>query len=148
MPDLQSLNQENKKERERLTAFVAGLKEADFARRLPNGWTISMAFVHLAFWDFYQITMLKRWLAEGGKPVHGVSESRSVNEPLSILSNAISLQAAAKLVTDAADGIDGMVEKLTPAQAGELLKMRLERTLRRALHRREHLDKIEKTLRG
>jgi hypothetical protein len=69
-----------------------------------------------------------------------------VNDPLSTLSETIPPRAAAKLAVDAAKAIDGMVEKLATAQAGELLRMGLERTLRRALHRREHLDKIERAL--
>lgn len=139
--------QENRKEREKLLALMAGLKDEDFGRRLPNGWTVTVTLAHLAFWDLYQWTMLKRWLAEGGKPAQGITDSRCVNDPLSILSESISSRAVVILAADAAEAIDRMVEKLTSAQVEELLKMGLERTLHRALHRRNHLEKIEKNLR-
>ncbi len=147
MPDLQTMIQENREERERLSALMAGLKDGDFGRRLPNGWSVTVTLAHLAYWDLYQWNLLKRWLAEGGKPAQGVTDSRYVNDPLSVLSESISPQAVVLLAADAAEAIDRMVERLTPAQAEELLKMGLERTLHRALHRRNHLEKIEKALR-
>lgn len=148
MPDFQKFIQENKQETERLLALIARLKEEDFHRRVPNGWTVAMTLAHLAFWDYFQITMLKHWLEEGGKPRHGVSDSFSVNEPLSNLIRAIPPQEVVKLVTEAAAGIDSMVEKLTPDQAEELFKLGMEKTLHRALHRRNHLDKIERAFQG
>ena len=144
MADLQIMTQENRKERERLSALVTGLREGDFQHRLPNGWTITMALGHLAFWDLRQATLLKRWLDQGVKP--GSLDADAINEPLSILSSSIYPQAVVRLVIEAAETVDRAVEQLTPAQAKELLKMGLERNLYRALHRRDHLDKIEKAL--
>jgi hypothetical protein len=147
MPDLQTILQGNRKERERLLALVAGLKESDFQRRLPNGWTIGVTLVHLAFWDLRQAAMLKRWLEQGVKPAPIASmDPDVVNGPLATLSETIPSQAVVKLVTDAAQAIDELVKKLTPAQAEELSQSGLERNIHRAQHRRHHLDKIEKTL--
>jgi hypothetical protein len=150
MADLQNIIQDNRKERERLLALVAGLKEGDFSRHLPNGWTITVALVHLAFWDLRALTALRRWLAEGDKPgsIPSSIDARSVNDPLSILSEDIPFQTATKLAADAAEKADREVEKLTPAQVEEFLKVGQERFLHRALHRREHLDRIEKTLKN
>jgi hypothetical protein len=146
MSDLQTIIQENKKERERLLTLVVGLKEADFQRRLPNGWTITVALVHLAFWDLSQVARLKRWMEKGVKPPS--YDADTINEALAVLSEAIPPQAVVKLVKDAAEAIDQLVEKLTPAQAGEITQMGFEWNIHRALHRRNHLDKIEKTLAG
>ncbi len=146
MPDFQTIVQDNRKERERLSGLVAGLREGDFQTRLPNGWTITMALGHLAFWDLRQATLLKRWLEQGVKP--GSLDAEAINEPLSVLSASIYPQAVARLVVEAAETIDRAVEQLTPPQTVELLKMGLERNLHRALHRRDHLDKIDKALGG
>ena len=144
MPDLQIFIQENQKERERLLEVIAHLREEDFQRRLPNGWTLGATLVHLAFWDLRQAMVLKRWLAEGGK--FGTLDARTINDPLSLISEVIPPKAAVKLAAEAAKTADDVVEKLTQVQAEELLEMGQERTLRRCLHRREHLDKIVKVL--
>jgi hypothetical protein len=147
MADLQTINQENRWERERLLGLMGGLKEADFNRRLSNGWTVTVTLAHLAFWDLRQYSMLKRW-REGGQKPGAIStlDPLSVNYPLSILCEVIPHEAVVKLAADAAGTIDEEVRKLTPAQAEELIKMGLERNLHRALHRREHLAKIEMAL--
>jgi hypothetical protein len=146
MADLQAFIQENKKERERLLAFMAGLKDGDFTRRMPNGWTVVVTLAHLAFWDFRQATALNRYLTEGR--LIGSLDALAVNDPLSLLSEAIPGPMVVKLTKAAAEMADGMVEKLTQAQADELLGLGLERNLRRSLHRRDHLDKIEKALKN
>ncbi len=144
MPDLQTILQDNRKERERLSTLVSGLRAGDFQHRLPNGWTVTMALGHLAFWDLRQATLLRRWLQQGIQP--GSLDAEAINEPLSALSASIYPQAVVRLVLEAAETIDRAVEQLTPAQAAELLKMGLERNIHRALHRRDHLDKIDKAL--
>jgi hypothetical protein len=144
MADLKTLIEDNKKERERLLALMAGLKEQDFRRRLPNGWSVSVALAHLAFWDFYQATALQRWAAKGQMPP--ALEALAVNEPLSLLSEAIPSATVTNFTKAAAEMSDKEVEKLTPAQAEEFFKIGRERFLHRAQHRREHLDKIVKFL--
>jgi hypothetical protein len=149
MSQLQNIVEDNRKERKRLSALVAGLKEADFAKRLPNGWTVGQALAHLAFWDLRQAMMLKRWLEQGEKPATIASmDPDAVNGPLAILSASLPAKEVVKLTTAAAEAIDQLVEKLTSAQCGELIGMGLERNIYRALHRRNHLDKIESVLKG
>jgi hypothetical protein len=147
MPDFQTIIQNNRKERERLSALAHGSKE-DLARRLPNGWTVAVTLAHLAFWDLRQAFLLKRWLEQGVKPssIPNPLDVEAINGSLSVLSEALPPKAAAELVMEAAEAIDLKVEKLAPEQAEELVKMGLERLLHRALHRRSHLDKIDKAL--
>ena len=56
------------------------------------------------------------------------------------------VDAAVALDVYAAGLIDQEVEGLTPAFVEEVLKNGNERMLRRSLHRKDHLDKIEKAL--
>lgn len=144
MPDLQTIIQDNRKERERLMALLTSKKGIDLGRRLMNGWTVKGALTHLAFWDLRQLSMLKRWVMDGKKPVQ--VDADSVNDPVSLISEFIPSPSVVNLVVSAAEAIDKEVESLTPAQAEELIKMGFERNIHRALHRRNHLDKIEKTL--
>ncbi len=144
MIDPEKIIRDNRQERERLVSLATNLREGDFQHRLPNGWTVTMALGHLAFWDLRQATLLKRWLEQGVKP--GSLDAEAINEPLSILCGSIYPQAVVRLVVEAAETIDHAVEQLTPAQTEELMKMGLERNLHRALHRRDHLDKIEKSM--
>ena len=144
MTDLATFIRDNQKERQRLVAFIRSLEEEDFNFELPNGWTVTMALGHLAFWDLRQLTMLRRWINEKVQP--GPLDAEAINEPVSLLAEAISPESIVNLVLEAAEAIDQQVEKLTPAQVEELFKMGLERNIHRALHRRNHLDKIEQAL--
>ena len=144
MPELKTLVQENAKERQRLKALTESLKDADFNRILPNGWTLTSTLVHLAFWDLRQLSMLNRWLEEKVEP--GSLDAEAINGPLNVIATGVTGPAAVKLAVEAAETVDHQVEKLTPAQAEELLKKGLERNLHRAIHRKNHLDKMEKAL--
>ena len=149
MADLQTYVQDNKVERERLLSLMKALRESDFARKLPNGWTISVALAHLAFWDLRQTYMLKNWLEQGVQPATIASMNPdAINGPLATLSEVIPTKAVVKLLTEAVEGVDAIVEKLTQAQVDELVNAGLERNIHRALHRRYHLEKIEKALRS
>jgi hypothetical protein len=136
--------QDNDKELKRIKALVEGMKEGDFAKLLPNGWTITQALTHLAFWDFSQVARLERYIQKGVKPVS--LDFEAINEPLAHVAEALPPAAVAELVVDAAESADRVVEMLTQAQFDELIAMGLERNLHRAQHRRAHLLKIEKAL--
>ncbi len=144
MNEFEKIISENQQERERLAALTSKLTEAVFQKRLPNGWTVAAAFVHLAFWDERQTTLFKRWLEQGVQPAS--LDAEAINPPLEVIAKAIAGPAAVKLALEAAETVDGIIEKLSPVQVEELLKMGLERNLHRAIHRKNHLDKIEKAL--
>lgn len=145
MTDLNAVLQENREARKRLYTLTSGLGLGKLNRRISNGWTVAMTLAHLAFWDLRQVTMIQRYLKEGVPP--GSLDADAVNAPLSVLSKAVPPAATVKLAQDAARTIDREIEKLTPAQFKKLLKLGLERNLRRSLHRKHHLDKVEKILR-
>jgi hypothetical protein len=135
---------ENAKERRRLAALATPLTEEQLGRLLPNGWTVAVTLAHLAFWDLRQATLLRRWAEQGVKP--GSLDAEAINEPLSLLSEAMPLEATVALVLDAAETVDQAVEKLSQEQVNQLVEMGFERNLQRFAHRKNHLDKIEKVL--
>lgn len=144
MPDLKTIVEENQNQRERLVSLMKALRESDYSRALPNGWTVGVALAHLAFWDLSQVARLKRWLQDDVKP--SSLDAEAVNGPLAALSEALPPKAVVKLAAGAAEAIDRLVEQLTPEQVETLLGMGLERNLRRSVHRQNHLDKIEELL--
>jgi hypothetical protein len=135
---------ENARESQRLRDFALRITDTQLALILPNGWTVSAAFGHLAFWDLRQLAVLKKWLKEGVKAVP--IDADTTNEAVNGLANAIPPQATVALAVYAASLIDRELEKIPASLAGEMLNGGHERMLRRSLHRKEHLDKIEKVL--
>jgi hypothetical protein len=135
---------QNIAERERLRALVARLSEADLSREVEHGWTVATVLVHLAFWDRQRLLTLKRWLQDGQLPASG--DYDLINDALAIISQAIPPRAAALLAVAAAEAIDYALEQLTPEQEAALESAGMTRLLNRSLHRRDHLEEIERAL--
>jgi len=136
---------ENTAERQRLVRLTAHLTDADLNRKLDDGWTIAAELAHLAFWDQYALALVKVWEHTGFNTVSSGNVD-AINEAAHLLSAAIPPQAAVQLAQAAAEAIDRKLETLTLALAAEIEAGGRVRILRRALHRREHLDGIEKEL--
>src|SRR5215470_10324083 len=64
MPD-RSFVVENRVARERLRSLVEKLTDADMARPLGDGWTVSAALGHLAFWDQRWAEKFREWERTG-----------------------------------------------------------------------------------
>ena len=140
----QSYFGENARARERLESLTASMSDTDLGRRLPNGWTVADVFVHLAFWDFRQLALLKRWEETGVSP--SPMDVGSVNEAVFGISVAVPPRAAARLALTAAEAVDDKIERLPADLAAAIVQGGHIRVLRRALHRDAHLDQIEKAL--
>ncbi len=138
-------NAENDRQRERLKRLGAGLREGDWSRRLANGWTVQMAFVHLGFWDRLSLGQLERCEREGVRKVpHDVE---LLNAAVADLASALSPRDAFNWTVRAAEAVDARVRGLSPSLAAEVVARDTPRRLHRHLHRREHLDKVEELLR-
>ena len=144
MSDKQTFDLENVREAKRLRDLALKISNHQLTLMLPNGWTVAAAFVHLAFWDLRQLALLKRWVKDGAKP--SSIDADVTNEVINTMAEAIPPHAAVALAVYAAGLIDQEVEGLTPAFVEEVLKNGNERMLRRSLHRKDHLDKIEKAI--
>ncbi len=140
----QSYVNENAHARQRLESLAASMGDPDLRRRLPNGWTVADVFVHLAFWDFRQLALLKRWEETGVSP--SPMDFDSVNEAVCAVSASVPPRAAVGLALTAAEAVDAKIERLPADLAAAIEQGGHERVLRRALHRNAHLDQIEKAL--
>jgi hypothetical protein len=135
---------ENASERERLVRVTNRLSEEDLRRQLPNGWSIATTLVHLAFWDQYFLALLKAWERSGYNPIS--ADANAVNDAVRVLGGAIPAATAVQLVRAAAEAIDRHLEGIPPELRAAIEGSGRVWILKRAMHRRQHLDQIEKAL--
>ena len=136
---------ENRHERQRLRTLVAGVSDDDLTRPLPNGWTVAITLAHLAFWDRQRLALLRRWEREGVTPAP--ADADTINEGVRVLATALPPRAAAQLALDAAEAVDQALEQLSAEMLTQIEGGGQASLLRRAVHRRGHLDRIDQALR-
>lgn len=140
---------ETEAERARLRALVTGSSDADLSRPMPAGWTVAAVLAHIAFWDARAIFWLDRWARGVAPSAHEPENVEAVNESAKPLCLALPPRVAAELALRLAEEADAKVRALSDET---LAKARATGgppfNLSRAIHRREHLDDIERALRG
>ena len=137
---------ENAHERKRLSALVATLSDADLARPLPAGWTVAAVLGHLAFWDQRIIALLPR--LERGEAIGPIEEMDVdwINDAAKPMLLAIPPRRMAELAVAIADAVDDKAATLSDALLARAVAAGPALSLRRAEHRRTHLDEIERAL--
>ena len=135
--------QENAASRRELQALTATLSDADFARELGNGWTVSTILCHLAFWDRLVLCRVREWQRTGFEAVRLTAQAvDSINAAAREISRAIPGREAARLALESAEEMDAEVERLSAELIEQIDAGGFERVLRRSIHRREHLSRI------
>jgi len=138
----------NAAERAQLSALVERLGERELGFSLGGGWTVAVALAHLAFWDRRARLLLDRW-ERGARPPPGEDEwpgDAVINGSLLAEWQALPPQEAARLAIEAADAVDARVVSLDASTLEAIVAGGESWLVRRALHRREHLDQIERAL--
>ncbi len=131
-----------------LHELVASLSDADLEADLGEGWTVSMALAHLAFWDAWH---LARWLhaAQAGQlapPAADAEVTNRANEALEATWRALPPRAAVVLVLDAADAVDAYTADLDDEALDAARANDGARWFERFPHRRDHIDQIARAL--
>lgn len=140
---------ENDAARARLQALVAGSSDADLARPMPGGWTVAGVLAHVATWDARAIYWIDTWGPTGEPTTYTEENTEAVNESAKPLCLALRTRDAADLALRLADGSDAKVKALSDAMLAKIqAKGAPPFNLARAIHRNEHLDDIERVLRG
>jgi hypothetical protein len=138
----------NAAERAQLAALVARLGERELGLSLGGGWTVAVALAHLAFWDRRALLVLDRW--ERGKRPPAVESEWSgdevINGALLAEWQALPPPEAVRLAIEAAHAVDARVARLDAGTLEAIVAGGESWLVRRALHRREHLDQIERAL--
>jgi hypothetical protein len=139
----------NDTERARLKALVSKCTDADLTHALPAGWTVAGVLGHLAFWDQRIIVLLEQWETKGVAPnLEVASDVDWINDAAKPMLLAVAPRAAARIALEIAETVDRRVAAVSEdlvtknAAAGSPLN------LDRGVHRREHLDEIERVLSG
>jgi hypothetical protein len=129
-----------------LRALVDRLSDEDLNRPLGDGWTVAAALAHLAFWDQRAVTLSAH--PERLPAVSRLSseEIDSINEAVHALCLAIPPRAAAYLSLASAEAADRAMAALSPESIEGVKAAGMPFNLSRALHRRDHIEQIERRL--
>jgi DinB family protein len=137
----------NDTERARLAALVARSSDAELARALPAGWTVAAVLGHLAFWDQRILTLLDAW--ERGRAPAAIHEAHVdwVNDAGKPFLLALPPRQVAELAVSIATAVDRRVAALSDDLVARNVAAGSPLSLDRAMHRKEHLDEIERDAR-
>jgi len=130
-------------ERERLQALVQRLTDAELGTTLNDGWTVAAVLAHLAFWDRRAANLVERWLRQGiGRSDADVD---AINDAAKAQWLALPPRVAAQQAAEAARTIDAALDA-APDLVEQIVAIGYPINPSRAVHRREHLDEIERAL--
>lgn len=139
---------ENQAQLARLRALVDSLSDAELAQPMPAGWTVAGVLAHLAYWDQRIVVLMDRWGADGrGTPPTAAVDDAAmewVNDAAKPLCLALAPRAAARLAVEAANAADQRAAAASDALLAANTAAGSPLSMRRAEHRREHLDEIER----
>ena len=134
-------------ERERLRRLVARLSDDDLRRSMPGDWTVSAVLAHVGYWDARAIYFLDKWGPDGEPSVYEPEDTDAANDSAKPLCLALPPRIAAQLALRLADEADRKVKALSDTMLAKIrAKGNPPFNLSRAIHRREHLDEIERLL--
>jgi Mycothiol maleylpyruvate isomerase N-terminal domain len=139
---------ENNAERARLQALVARLTDADMARPMSEEWTVGIGLLHLAFWDRLSLSKFEEWERTGKvdiPPMRDIVDG--INNAMLPWWRTVAPAQVRHEVVAAAEAVDRKAETLPVPIIAAILAAR-PRSLTRAVHRRQHLDQIERALAG
>jgi hypothetical protein len=130
---------------DRLRQLVGRLDDAAMSRDLGDGWTVSAALAHLAFWDRVSELRWRMWVASGRvEDLDGPPDL--VNDATLPEWRAMPPDAVRRLVIEAATAVNRAVESGGEARVTAVTEAGKPRWARRHLHRMEHIAQIEAAL--
>lgn len=138
---------ENDAERERLRSLVTRFSDKELSRSMPAGWTVAAVLAHIGFWDARAIYFLDKWGQSGEPSTYEPEDTDAANDSAKPLCLALPPRDAARLALRLAEEADGKVKALSDAMLAKIqAKGNPPFNLSRAIHRKEHLDDIERGL--
>jgi hypothetical protein len=142
----QSYVTENEAERARLKVIVARLTDADMGRAMSEQWTVGVGLMHLAFWDGLSLSKFEEWERTGEVQIPPMRDMvNGINQAMLPWWRTIAPAQVRHAVVAAAEAVDSKAESLPTPIVEAILAVR-PRSLTRAIHRRQHLDQIERAL--
>jgi hypothetical protein len=136
---------ENKLGRERLQKLVGKITDDELRLQVyAEGWTVAAALAHLAFWDQRRLLLVRRWEKEGISP--SPADENLINDALLPFFLALNPRKAAEMAVSIAGELDRELEGLPSDLVEAISQLGDRHALDRSIHRKMHLDEIEKLL--
>jgi len=128
--------------------LIASLSPNDLAADLGEGWTVSMALAHLAFWDSWHLARWVHAAAAGAVAPPPVSDEVSArnNDALVETWRALDPARATTLALDAAARIDTYVAGLSDGAIEAARAAGSPNWFERRPHRDDHIRQISRVL--
>jgi hypothetical protein len=137
---------DNDAERQRLRTLVERLSDEELTHPMDAGWTVAGVLAHMAFWDSLALYLMTRW--EGGiAPSNRGWDAGDVdwiNGAAKPLCLSMPPRTAAQFALQMAEDTDRKVATLSDELLAQIVAVDPPFNLSRAIHRREHLDDIER----
>ena len=131
----------------RLVALVDSLSDADLGMQLDDGWRITAALAHLAFWDRFAGAVLNHW-ATGGFAPSGEGDGAFINSAGLPDWLAAPAEYVRDAVITAAEATDRAAATI-PASLFPTIEAAGETWApHRHVHRNEHIEQIANALRA
>ena len=140
-----SFAEQNRASTERIRKLVSILSDKELQHPVGEQWTVAITLVHLAFWDRRVIYALDK-TEQSGK-LFTPEVDILVNDLSLPLWAAIPPREAAHLAVETGQVLDKRLENFSPKMLEELYNYN-KRWVIRALHRGEHLDDVDRALKG
>jgi hypothetical protein len=116
------------------------------ARPVSEDWTVGVALMHLAFWHGLSLSKFEEWEHTGTVAIPPLRDMvDGINQAMPPWWRTVAPAQIRHAVVAAA--VDRKTETL-PAASVEAIQAVRPRSLTRAIHRRQHLDQIERALAG
>jgi hypothetical protein len=136
----------NDTERARLNTLVAKCTDGDLARPMPAGWTVAGVLGYLAFWDQRILALLDQWERGIAPPPIHEGDVDWINDATKPLLLAVPPRKSAELTVAIAEVVDKRVAAMSDDLVARNAAAGSPLNLDRAVHRREHLDEVERVL--
>jgi hypothetical protein len=143
MPLDPAIRDANRDATARIRSLAGSITDEQFRRPVGEHWTVSMVFVHLAFWDRRCLAMLDRIEATGADTQNDID--LVVNDLSLPIWAAVPPHDATRIAIEAAEQLDARVEGFPDHLIDAVLDTH-PRWIRRHFHRNEHLDEAEASL--
>ena len=143
MPIAAEIRDANRAATERIRSLAGSLTDEQFRRPVGEHWTVSMVFVHLAFWDRRCLAMFDR-IEQAGRDTE-VDIDLVVNDLSLPIWAAVPPHDATRIAIEAAEALDARIDGYPDDLAAIVLESH-PRWIRRHFHRDEHLDEAEAAL--
>jgi len=128
----------NREELRRLEELVES--NPDYLADLGGGWTVAVAFAHLAFWDRRQATLLRDWSLGDPLPVSATDDQ--LNPVLEPLWQEMRPESTGPMAVEAAREVTELVENLPQEKIDALVDLGMTFMRARGNHREDHVDQI------